>query len=335
VLLITGVLVPIVAPVALIIAVFADLVTRTRRWRRSRGVLLIASLILIDLLGRIFVFGAWLISPFGIRPERATSQSRYRWIMTSWARSLMWAICRITPLPLDTSELDDDLLFGNAIVIGRHRSLLDAVYPAALFGKLGLTTHYTLKEDLQWEPNIDIVGQRMGHVFLNRAAKDLESELGPIRELGKRIDENSVGVIFPEGTFFNEVRKARALASIERKDPDRADVAAKMQYVLPPHPAGMLAFMEGAPDADIIVLGHVGFEPFGTMRDILANLGAEHNIVVRAWRFARSSVPDDPKAQIEWLFDRWLEMDEWVASHHPLRPAISPQHSKTSLSVAD
>ena len=94
-----------------------------------------------------------------------------------------------------------------------------------------------------------------------------------------------------------------------------------MNYLLPPRPAGTLAFLEGAPDADIIVLGHVGYEPFSTIKDILANLGSEHSIIVRAWRFARETVPTDPTAQIDWLFDRWLEGDEWISSHHPLKPA--------------
>jgi 1-acyl-sn-glycerol-3-phosphate acyltransferase len=327
VLLIASILTPVVAPVALVIAAVADLVTRTPRMRRCRGVLLIASLILIDLAGRLLVSGAWVISPFGFGVERPRSQQRYSWIMTWWTSTLMAAIRRITPLPLDTSELDETLLEGNAIVIGRHRSLIDAILPACLFGNRGLTTHYTLKGELRWEPNIDLVGQRMGHVFLNRRAQDLDAELDPIRDLGAKIDDDSVGVIFPEGTFFNQKRKARAIASLEDKDPARAALARQMQYLLPPRPAGTLAFLEGAPDADVILLGHVGFEPFGSVKEILANLGGEHSIIVRAWRFARSSVPTEPNAQVDWLFDRWLEMDEWIASHHPLQSSPRPHHS--------
>ena len=333
--LIAGLLTLAVAPVALPIALIIDLVTRTPRLRRTRVVALISMLILVDLAGRLLIFGTWIISPVGIGVRRPTSQRRYQWIMTWWTSAIMWTISTIAPLPVDTSELDDALLGGNAIVIARHRSLLDAVYPAMLFGTRGLTALYTLKEDLRWEPNIDIVGHRMGHVFITRSPKDLEAELDPIRALGQRIDENSVGVIFPEGTFFNEARRERALASITKRNPERAEAAAKMRYVLPPHPAGTLALMDGAPDADIIVLGHVGFEPFGTVKDIIANLGAEHSIIVRAWRFARSTVPDEPIAQIEWLFERWVEMDEWIASHHPLAPRLSAHVASQPLPVAD
>lgn len=320
-LLIASILTPVVAPVALGIAALTDIVTRAPRMRRSRGVLLIASIIVLDFAGRSLVFGAWLISPFGLRVERRASQQRYRWIMTWWTSALMAAIRRITPLPLDTSELDESLLEGNAIVIARHRSLLDALFPASLFGKRGLTAHYTLKSALRWEPNIDIVGQRMPHVFVNRQPQNLDAELDPIRALGGQINDGSVGIIFPEGTFFNETRKARAIASLEQKDPEKAALARRMHHLLPPRPAGTLAFLEGAPDADVILLGHVGFEPFGSVKEILANLGAEHSIIVRAWRFARSSLPTEPDAQTDWLFDRWLEMDEWITSHHPLQPS--------------
>jgi len=284
--------------------------------RRSRVVLLLSTLFLVDLIGRVVVFGAWLISPFGLRVMRPKSQARYRSIMTWWTNRLINTISRIVPLPFDTSELDETLLAGNAIVVSRHRSLLDAVYPSVLFGNLGLTALYTLKEDLRWEPNIDIVGHRMGHVFVTRAPQNLDAVLEPIRHLATRIDENSVGVIFPEGTFFTETRKARAIAHLEERDPDHVAAAQQMQYLLPPHPAGTLALLDGAPDADVIMLGHAGFEPFGTIGQILASLGADHAVVVRAWRFARSTIPTDPSAQIDWLFDRWVEMDAWICNYH-------------------
>lgn len=316
----TGLLTPFVAPVALAAGIVWDLITRTPRFRRTRVVALISSLILIDLAGRILVFGNWLIAPFGTRVAGVKSQRRYRWIMTRWTQAIMAAIRGITPLPFDYSELDESLLGGNAIVVGRHRSLLDAVFPAMLFGGRGLTALYTLKEDLQWEPNMDIVGQRMGHVFVRRQPEDLDAELKPIRALAARIDKDKVGVIFPEGTFFTPERRARALSSIATKNPERLPLAEQMEYVLPPRPAGTLALLEGAPDADVIILAHTGFEPFGSLKSIIANMGAQHSIKVRAWRYARSEIPTEPTAQIEWLFERWLEMDEWIATKHPLTP---------------
>lgn len=320
----------VLGPVLYLLMLVIDVVTRTSGRRRSRTVALISLLFVVDLVGRLLVFGAWLVSPLGMQRQAPRNQVRYSRIMTWWTTALMRVISRMIPLPIDTSELDESLLNGNAIVVGRHQSLLDAVLPAMLFGRRGLTVLYTLKSDLRWEPNIDIVGHRMGHVFVNRSPKDLDAELDPIRALGGRIDDSSVGVIFPEGTFFNQRRKDRAIRALEKRDPGLALAAEKMQYLLPPRPAGTLAMLEGAPDADVIVLGHAGFEPFSSIKQILASIGGEHGVAVRAWRFARNTIPTDPSAQIEWLYDRWAEMDDWVGEHHLLGSTTAPTALRAS-----
>lgn len=314
-LLASTILIPVVAPIALVVAAVIDLVRRDSRFRRVRAVLLISGLVLIDFAGMVITAVVWLFSPVGLGVDRPKMQKRYGKVMTWWTTRLLRVISRTTPLPLDLSQLDPELLTGNAIVIGRHRSLLDAILPSVILGGQKRTVRYTLKDDLQYNINIDLVGQRMGHVFVNRSPEDLEEQLEPIRELGRTIDKDSVGVIFPEGTFFNEKRKARAIASLRRRDPRHADIAETMQFLLPPRPAGTLALLEGAPDADIIMLGHVGFEALGSIRSILRNLGGNHSIVAKAWRFARAEVPSEPAAQIDWLFDRWKELDTWVASN--------------------
>lgn len=276
-------------------------------------------MVLIDFVSQFIVFGVWLQGPFGRNRMSPRIQHKYQNCMTWYTAKISSIIAKLAPLPIDTSELDDELLDGNAIVIGRHRSVFDALLPSTIFGSRGLLTLYTMKEDLQWGPNLDIVGHRMGHVFVNRTSKDLESELEPIRELASRVDDDSVAVIFPEGTFFNSTRLERAVNAIERRDPRRGDLAKRFRHLLPPRPAGTLAMLESAPDADVVMLGHVGVEPFGSIPDILANLGSHANrLRVKAWRYSRASIPTDPDAQIQWLFERWLEMDEWIASHHPL-----------------
>lgn len=310
---------PVIAPIALIVSNIIDRFQGQTRFQRTRAAALITGLILIDFVGMVGTNFVWLTSPFGRNVQSPRVQARYSKLMTWWTSQLLAAISRASVLPLDRSQLDESLLGGNAIVIGRHRSLLDAILPAVIFGNLGVTARYVLKEDLQWDINIDVVGNRMGHVFVDRTPENLEDELAPIRQLGRRIDSQSVGVIFPEGTFFNEKRKARAVTYLRDINDRHADIAEKLEYLLPPRPAGTLALLEGAPEADIIVLGHVGFEAFGTIGDILDNLGANERIKLMAWRFPRKDVPIEPDQQIDWLFDRWLDMDEWIAANQPIR----------------
>ncbi len=315
----SALLTPIVAPIASAIAYVRDRRSGTGRLRNTRLVALIASMVMLDLAGRIIVFGIWLQGPVGLNRTSPRIQSKYRSVMTWYTAGITTIIAKFAPLPVDSSELDESLLTGNAIVIARHRSIFDATLPAALFGSRGLLVLYTLKDELQWDPNLDIVGHRMGHVFVNRNPKNVEKELEPIRELAARIDDHSVGVIFPEGTFFNETRLKRAISAIQRRNPERAEIAQQMRHLLPPRPAGTLAMLEAAPNADVIMVGHVGVEPFGSLKEVFANVGdLRHRLRLKVWRFDRSDIPTDEDEQTDWLFERWLEMDQWIDSHHPL-----------------
>jgi 1-acyl-sn-glycerol-3-phosphate acyltransferase len=314
--LVACILVPVVGPVALIFALVGDLIRRDRGLRYSRSVLVVSLLLLVELGGLIMTVVIWVLAPFGYRMHRERVQSQYRHLMRWWGSQLFRVLRICLPLEFDYSQLDSALLDGNAIVIGRHRSMCDAILPAVIFGTDRNYVRYTLKEDLRWDPNIDIVSHFMSHRFITRSPPDLEAELAPIRELGSRIDDNAVAVIFPEGTFFSEKRKAQVLRSLERKDPSHAEAARNMNYLLPPRPAGTLALMEGAPTADIIVLGHIGYEPYGTVRQVFAHLGQKQRITIRAWRYPRDSVPVTEAARIEWLFDRWSELDTWITEEH-------------------
>ena len=315
----SALLTPIIAPIASLIAFVRDRRSGTGRLRQTRIVALIASVVMVDLVGQIVVFGVWLQGPFGMNRTSPRIQDKYQKIMTWYTTKITEAIAKFAPLPVDGSELDESLLSGNAIVVARHRSIFDALIPAVLFGRRGLLTLYTLKDELQWGPNLDIVGHRMGHVFVNRSSKDLETELQPIRDLAARIDKDSVAVIFPEGTFFNQTRLKRAIKSLERRDPVRARMAAQFRHLLPPRPAGTLAMLEAAPDADVVLVGHVGFEPFGSVPEVFANIGdPRHRLRVKAWRFDRATIPTTRDEQIHWLFERWLQMDEWIDAYHPL-----------------
>ena len=311
-------LLPVLLPLFGIPTLLVDLLRRDLRLPRFRRVLLIALLTIVDFSGLVGVAVIWLLSPFGLRLQSDWTQRQYEWLMHTWTSHLMWAIGVAVPLTIDASQLDEVDTSGNVVVIGRHRSLLDAVLPAMLFGDMGLRVLYTLKEDLRWEPNIDIVGHIMRHRFVTRAPQDLEAELAPIRELGSRVDDRTAAVIFPEGTFFTEVRKQRIVTSLEKRDPSLAEKAKEMNHLLAPRPAGTLALLDGAKDADVIIFGHTGFEPFGTIGSIIKNLGPKRQIIVNAWRIPRSSIPTGHEELTHWLFDRWGELDRWIANQQPL-----------------
>ncbi|NNC80018.1 MAG: hypothetical protein HKN94_07690 [Acidimicrobiales bacterium] len=315
-LIVFSVLLPAFALIAIPVAFVLDLLDGGRPFRRVRTYVLVGGLVAVDLAGLVMVGIVWLISPLGFRVHKSRTQARFLWVMTAWTTSLSRVISAVLPIPMHLDELDPDVLGGNAIVIGRHRSLLDAVLPSVIFGNRGLTPLYTLKEDLRREPNIDLVGHWMGHRFVTRSPKNLEAELEPIRQLAGRVDEHSVAVIFPEGTFFTPARKEKIIRSLEEKDPRHAEQARALKHLLPPRPAGTLALLEGAPDSDIIVFGHTGFEPYGTIPEILKNIGTGKPAHFHAWRIPRRDVPVERQARIDWLFDIWAELDAWIDSQN-------------------
>lgn len=299
------VLTPIVLPALL----FVDLGTRARL-RRCRMWSLAISVLAVELTAAItgIVFLAWYVG----RIDNLPAQTRLHRLELWWARchgagfrrfaGLRWAV-----------ENPEELEHGNAIVLARHASHADALLPLILFGTMGgHRLLYTLKEELQWAPAMDIVGNRLPNVFVNRSpsADSLLEER--IERLARKIDEHHIAVIFPEGTFFTPERLDRAANRIAETHPDLEASARSLVHLLPPRPAGTLSLLRGAPDADLILVAHVGMEAFGDLTAIRRNLPLADPVQVRLWRIDRSEVPTDEDAFVTWLLERWIDVDRWI-----------------------
>ena len=63
---------------------------------------------------------------------------------------------------------------------------------------------------------------------------------------------------------------------------------------------------------DVVILGHVGFEGFSTVAELWRNVPLAAPVVVRAWRWSASEVPVERRARVDWLYDRWEELDQWI-----------------------
>ena len=82
--------------------------------------------------------------------------------------------------------------------------------------------------------------------------------------------------------------------------------------MLPPRLGGSLALLEGAPDADIVIVSHVGLDGLATVKDLWGGeiVGATVHVSFR--RIDRSTVPDGIDARADWLFGEWAAVDEWI-----------------------
>ena len=68
-------------------------------------------------------------------------------------------------------------------------------------------------------------------------------------------------LIYPEGTRYSPKKQARAVEKIREKGwDDLADMAEQYHSLLPPRVSGPLALIEAAPQLDVVVLEHSGFE---------------------------------------------------------------------------
>ena len=90
-----------------------------------------------------------------------------------------------------------------------------------------------------------------------------------------------------------------------------------MEHLLPPKPGGALAAIEAAPTADVIFVAHTGLEHVITLGDVWRALPMEQVLKARWWRVPASEVPEDREAQVDWLYELWARIDDWIRDNRP------------------
>ena len=235
----------VLTPVVLPITALVDLATRGPM-RRTRVWLLCLSILFNEGLGTGIAI-AMTVFHLG-RLDGARAQERFHRLMIWWGGRHLVFLRHFAGLRW-LVENPEEVVRANAIVLSRHASHADAVLPLLLFGNVGgHRLRYTLKDDLQWTPAMDIVGNRLPHVFVDRSPAPDSPLTDRIRELARGVDDDTVTVIFPEGTFHTPERLDRAATRIAETRPDLEPVVRSLQHLLPPRPAGTLALMEELTD---------------------------------------------------------------------------------------
>ena len=164
---------------------------------------------------------------------------------------------------------------------------------------------------------MDVVGHRIPNAFVTRENSGDPTTTGvntaAIAVLARGIGADEAVVIFPEGTFFRPERLQRSLDRIALRDPARADRLAGLQHLLPIQPGGTLAALDVAPDADVAILQHHGFESFESFGDIYRSVPFKSPVVIDVRVIPREEVPSSGDALVRWLDDQWLAGDAWIA----------------------
>jgi 1-acyl-sn-glycerol-3-phosphate acyltransferase len=123
---------------------------------------------------------------------------------------------------------------------------------------------------------------------------------------------DDIAVIFPEGTRASPAKRERALGKLGERDPERAERLGGLQHLLPPRPAGTAALIAGAPDADIVVGWHTGFDGLDTFGGILRHLARKPpSVRFKVRRIPRADVAAGDEFTA-WLDAIWVQMDHDV-----------------------
>ena len=301
------VLAPVLVPVLLVV----DLLTAPRRLPSLRALGFALAYLLTELGG--LVGTAWLTVRFvGRRDSDAWFDAHVR-LQAVWMTALYRSARTLLGLRV-VVDGEDDLSHPPMLVFGRHVSLVDSLVSAVLLGaERHYELRYVLKRELQADPCLDIVGHRLRNHFVDRSSGDA-AELAAVGRLGDDLRDDTAVVIFPEGTRFSPTKRDRAIERLRDRDDtgDLLPIAEGLRHLLPPRPGGALALLDHAPDADVVIFGHVGFEGLDTFPGLWSGMPFDRPVEVRARRFDRAALPLEAKDRARWLFERWSELDDWI-----------------------
>ncbi|HEX8104151.1 MAG TPA: 1-acyl-sn-glycerol-3-phosphate acyltransferase [Solirubrobacteraceae bacterium] len=206
------------------------------------------------------------------------------------------------------------------ILLSRHAGEGDTLLVLhELLCRHGRRPRVVMHEALRLDPVIDLLGGRLPNRFVDPRGGDTEVE---IAALARSLDDRAALVIFPEGANFTEERRRRGIERLmERGHHRQAEAAGAMRHVSAPRPGGALAAIDAAPGADVVIMGHVGF-PAG-LGEVWRLLPRHQPIEIKLWHERAEDIPRAADERIDWLFDRWRELDEWVEQRRADPPALS------------
>ncbi|MFI0796189.1 1-acyl-sn-glycerol-3-phosphate acyltransferase [Micromonospora rubida] len=273
-----------------------------------------------DAAALLALFVLWLASGFGVW-KRTPPFQRAHYVLAGWfLRVLFWQARWTLRLSIDVVGTDPDTALPGRpeLVLCRHAGPGDSfILIHALVNWFHREPRIVLKDSLQWDPAIDVLLNRLPSRFLAPARNRDGSVAEQIGHLATGLDDNDAFVIFPEGGNFTPHRRLRAIARLRSLGLERMALRAeRMQHVLAPQPGGLLAALDAAPDAGVIFVAHTGLDRMLTVADVWRELPMDKRIVMRFWSVPPEEVPVGKQERIDWLFDWWARIDEWIAAHH-------------------
>lgn len=255
----------------------------------------------------------WFTAGVGSGRSHRLLLSSFR-LQERWARLLLWSFRTIFSVRLAV-EGDEVVSPGPIVVMMRHASIADTLLPNVLVtSRHGIRLRYILKKELLVDPALDIAGNRLENVFVDRAG-DTSAEVERIRRLGAGLGEGDGMLIYPEGTRFTPAKLARAQESLAKRKSSLAERARGFRHVLPPRMGGPMSLLDLG--TDVVVVAHVGLDGFAEVKDIWAGTIIGGALQVGFWRVPADEIPEDRAGRASWLLDQWERVDAWIGERRP------------------
>lgn len=300
------------APLWIPVLLLLDLATDARL-PRTRAMLFFLHYLVCEALGVLGALGVWLALAGGAVGGRARFIAANAALQRWWSWLLFGGASVIFDFHI-VVEGADRARAGPFLLFVRHSSTADTLLAAWVVANPNrILLRYVLKEELLWDPCLDIVGRRMPNAFLNRRHDQVADNATAVASLACGLDDKSGVLIYPEGTRFSPRKLAAAREGLrERGRTVLANIARGYRSVMPPKLAGPLSLLEEAPGTDVVFLDQQGFEGAADFREFWLGALVHKTIRVRLRRVRAMDIP--PKNRDVWLFEQWLETDRFVSS---------------------
>ena len=342
----------VLSPLLFVLALLFGLagLLRAGRMRNLRLVSFVVVWLTAEIVALVLLFGLWVVSGFGGRLHTEPYQSRHYRIVRWFLDALYRGAERTYGLrvEIDEPELTGEELVARAtrpvIVLSRHAGPGDSfLLLHQLLSVYGRRPRVVMKAALQFDPSLDVLGNRLPNVFVQHRQTGESIFTDQIERLARGLGSDGALVIFPEGANWTPSRWRRGIRRLEHAGRrDLAERAREMPNLLPPRPGGTLAAIEARPDADVIFVAHAGLDTITSIGDVWRRFPVDQVIRAKWWRVPFDQVPREAEheAQVQWLFGWWERIDEWITENRPggpLRPAAvaAPAPSPEGSQVED
>ncbi|MCP3990041.1 MAG: hypothetical protein GY724_13275 [Actinomycetia bacterium] len=310
-----AVILALVAPVILLIAAVIDLVIDRKRLRVSRFVGVGLAFCVVEVYGLFALLTVWIGSGFGL------FMGRRFWVRanTVLLGQYLALITRAIRLCLGFSFFpsSDRVGAGRQLLLPRHAGPGDAFLIARVVVRdFGRRIHMVGAAKLQWDPFLDISGERLGFHYVAANPSDRAAELERIRQLSSSLEADETLVIFPEGGNYTTGRRVESIKALEeRGNHEQAARARRLKHTLLPKTGGLTAAIDGAPDAIVVFVAHAGLEQLHGFGDLWASVPLNRTVRAHGWSVPINDRPSDRASQANWLFDHWQTVDDWIESN--------------------